>query len=478
MMKKFAVLPFAALAFAACSDTDGPLAVAPDGPAFNLVDGKLVAPTVNSATVSADGETLNVVWSAVAGVNHYQVVVQGPALGIPPAAVYNLTTAGLDIKAKTLTPKHCVKVRAIANDPGNSSRFGNCVAPGSGSGGGETGGETGGTELPSIDMGGPYSADEGGAITFDWQVTAGSTAIASYEWNYGDGRGPAISAGSGSSLPSPNRHTYGDNPAAPATAWTATLKVKDGAGNVLAEEQVAVTISNRAPVMINALATITTPAYPTSFVYNPYTGVAEAKVSFSDVGFLDVVTASFSGITNLTSPNNTRGPATSGPLTGTFTANQTFSAGTCVTGAISVRVSDDDATATQGFFDHEFATAGALERNTATWMAPIKGGTRNVVKHGNVIPVKLSVLDCNGAVLTGKTLTIKLTSASNSQGEDVPTEDVATSVSSADTGNQMRMAGDHYMYNLATKGLTVGHPYTITIFDGTHVVATAFISTK
>jgi len=58
-----------------------------------------------------------------------------------------------------------------------------------------------------------------------------------------------------------------------------------------------------------------------------------------------------------------------------------------------------------------------------------------------------------------------------------------TSVSSADTGNQMRIADGHYMFNLATKGLATGAPFTIIVRDtalpaGSQNIATAAIELK
>ena len=44
----------------------------------------------------------------------------------------------------------------------------------------------------------------------------------------------------------------------------------------------------------------------------------------------------------------------------------------------------------------KFAPAGSLARYTAAWQAPVKDGMRNVVKHGNVIPLKIRVMDCLG----------------------------------------------------------------------------------
>jgi len=120
----------------------------------------------------------------------------------------------------------------------------------------------------------------------------------------------------------------------------------------------------------------------------------------------------------------------------------------------------------------------------ASFMAPIKDGARNIVKLGNVIPVKIDVLDCHGNPVLNRALTVWLVSG-------VSAEDIAdgtnltegTSVSSADTGNQMRIADGHYMFNLATKGLATGAPFTIIVRDtalpaGSQNIATAAIELK
>ena len=120
--------------------------------------------------------------------------------------------------------------------------------------------------------------------------------------------------------------------------------------------------------------------------------------------------------------------------------------------APKARPSDDDG----GSFMHTFAAANTIGRYTPTFMAPLKDGLRNVVKHGNVIPVKLSIHDCAGSVVSDRSLTIFLYAGVSSP-EDVASADlvVATSVSAADTGNTMRIADGHYQYNLATKPLKV-----------------------
>jgi hypothetical protein len=211
-----------------------------------------------------------------------------------------------------------------------------------------------------------------------------------------------------------------------------------------------------------------------SFFLNPYTGAAAASVGFSDPGWLDVVTATFSA--PWPSPAS-QGPG-AGPaaLTGTFSSDYTYGPG-CITDAISVRVQDDDG----DYFDHEFAAADTLGVHTVSFKAPIREGTRNIAKLGNVIPVKLEVLDCHGNPVTGLTLSIRLRNGDSTDETEVGATVVdATSVSSADAGNIMRYQAvdGFYMYNLATRGLATGVPFTIIIRDGDLLVASALIELK
>jgi hypothetical protein len=215
-----------------------------------------------------------------------------------------------------------------------------------------------------------------------------------------------------------------------------------------------------------------------TFSFNPYTGIANASISFSDPGWLDTVSATWAGVLPGANPISAGPRATPGLLTDTFIASNTFTG--CVASAIGVRVSDDDG----GYFDYQFAPANSLGTYTASFLAPIKDGARNIVKLGNVIPVKIQVLDCNGNAVLNRTLTVLLvsgTDASETWYGDNLTD--GTSVSSADTGNQMRIADGHYMYNLATKGLKTGVPFTIIIRDtalpaGSQNIATAAIELK
>ncbi|MFQ5508831.1 MAG: hypothetical protein ACE5FN_05785 [Leptospirillia bacterium] len=77
-----------------------------------------------------------------------------------------------------------------------------------------------------------------------------------------------------------------------------------------------------------------------------------------------------------------------------------------------------------------------------------------VYKLGRVIPVKIQLLYCDGSLVTGATPTISVFKLFDG---DVLGDLVDTvSVSAADTGNVLRDAGDHYIYNLSTDWKTKG----------------------
>jgi len=253
-------------------------------------------------------------------------------------------------------------------------------------------------------------------------------------------------------------HTPGDNTA----GTTVTITADDGTGSANATNTASFTL------IANNVAPSKT---ADSFSFNPYSGLANASVSFSDPGWLDVVSSDFSGIAD--SATASFGPAASGPLTGTFSTSQTYTG--CISDAISVRVSDDDG----DYFDHTFAAADTLGRYTATFKAPLKDGYRNIAKLGNVIPVKIQVLDCHGLPVTDRTLTIRLIKGDTTDETEAGAVVLdATSVSAADTDNVMRLADGFYIYNLATKGLATGTPFTILVKDGSYLVNSALIELK
>jgi hypothetical protein len=123
----------------------------------------------------------------------------------------------------------------------------------------------------------------------------------------------------------------------------------------------------------------------------------------------------------------------------------------------------------------------------AAFVGPLKDGTRNVVKLGGVIPVRLQLTDCTGAPVAGRTLAIRVVAGIVS-GENIGESTeliVPSSTGSADTTGVMRYEDGQYAYNLATKSLATGLPYTVVIRDTTSApwssaptVATAVVEAK
>ena len=317
---------------------------------------------------------------------------------------------------------------------------------------------------PTIVISGASPVNEGSlySLTLGAVTDPGTDIVSSYIVHWGDGTTTSYGT------IGVKTHAYGDG--AP-TSYAITVDLVDEDGTFLDQANaLSVTVNNVAPSLA---------APSPTFTFNPYTGVAGASISFSDPGWLDTVSAVFdwAGVAAAGTPVGV-GATPPGPLTGTFTGIHVFTG--CVAGAIGVTVSDDD----YGSFNYQFAPANTLGVYTVRFMAPIKDGARNIVKLGNVIPVKIKVFDCHGNPVLNRTLTVLLVSG-------VTAEDIAagenltdgTSVSSADTGNQMRLADGHYMFNLATKGLKTGVPFTIIIRDtalptGSQNIATAAIELK
>ena len=264
----------------------------------------------------------------------------------------------------------------------------------------------------------------------------------------------------GASSASPNvMCTYGDN-----GAYTVRGRIIDKDGG-FSEYTTVVTVTNVDPIRTGQ-----------SFAFNPFTGLATATVNFSDAGWLDVVSSMFNWAGTPVAGNpSSYGPGSGpGPLTGTFTSTRDFEPG-CFNAPVSVRVSDDDG----GYFDYTYVTS--LNVYTVAWDPPIQDGMRNVVKKGNVIPLKLRVTDCTGAALTDKTLSIKVVAGIVDPSDiDSGVYQVPGSVSGADTTGFMRQVDSKYMYNLDTKSFSIDMPYTIVIKDHStgQLVATAVIQAK
>jgi hypothetical protein len=142
----------------------------------------------------------------------------------------------------------------------------------------------------------------------------------------------------------------------------------------------------------------------------------------------------------------------------------------CVSNQPKVVISDDDG----GSVTYTFALS--LDHYTTAFQAPIQDGVRNIVKQGNVIPVKLQITNCAGQAVLGKTLSIGYVQGDVYDDADAGSVVVADSVSGADTTGFMRQVDSKYMYNLATKTLSPNLPYTVVVREpSTNLFVASFV---
>lgn len=114
---------------------------------------------------------------------------------------------------------------------------------------------------------------------------------------------------------------------------------------------------------------------------------------------------------------------------------------------------------------------------SGAFLPPVEPGPpTSVFKYKSTIPVKIQFTTCDGRETPdGLTVTINVVRISGSTPPNG--EDEASSTSAADTGNLMRFAGSHYIYNLATKPLsdpTATYRITVTVVETGQSFTTTF----
>jgi hypothetical protein len=303
---------------------------------------------------------------------------------------------------------------------------------------------------PAVTAAANQSTNEGASTSFALgsfiDVAADSPWSIDVDW--GDGTSHTTFSATSSGALAAKSHTYADNTVPASTGYTVTVKVTDKDGGI-GQATFKITVSNVAP-------TLTLPV----FTFNPYTGAATASIQYSDPAWPDTHTAVFSwgdGTTNgpLTDLSEEHGQP---DASGSFTATHGYAVG-CVTSQPTVTVTDDDGGATT------YTYTGAVDHYTVAFQAPIQDNVRNIVKQGNVIPVKLQITNCGGQPVLNKTLSIGYVQGDIYDDVDNGDLQVPDSVSSADTTGFMRYVDSKYMYNLATKSLKLNLPYTVVVRD-------------
>jgi hypothetical protein len=89
-----------------------------------------------------------------------------------------------------------------------------------------------------------------------------------------------------------------------------------------------------------------------------------------------------------------------------------------------------------------------VQAYNGTFLPPLQVGKDNLVQKGQVVPVKISVVGCDGLNLAGLNPEIGLAKGDPTAGIDEPDYIVPATVSAADTSGFMRPVSDGYIYNL------------------------------
>ncbi len=269
---------------------------------------------------------------------------------------------------------------------------------------------------PTVDAGGPYSADEGGSVSVSATGSDPNGDSLTYEWDLND-NGSFETAGqivtfSAALLDGPS-------------SYTVQVKATDP-GGLFAISTAAVNVLNVAPTVTASFAANSVSCGPNNSTLN---------VRFTDPGVADTHTALIDW-----GDGNTQ---TVDPATSSFSLQHTYAlAGTYTA---TVTVTDDD-----GGVGTKTATV-TVNFNTSGFLPPINSDGTSVFKYNSTIPVKIRFTDCNGAVPANLAPTIKLTMISGSTPGLEINEPISTSA--ADTTGIMRFSTNQYIYNLATKPL-------------------------
>ena len=242
-------------------------------------------------------------------------------------------------------------------------------------------------------------------------------------------------------------------PDGPATS-TVKVTANDEDPGPASEATRVVTIANVKPVVTFAAIAV-----------DPVTGVISSTMSYSDVGVNDTQTATFeyrlNGILVATHTS-----ASTLPSSGTALDSYTAAPG-CYSVEVTMWVTDKDGASADHVVRNGFTPL--VDIYTPSFKAPIKNNERNIAKYGNVVPIKVELAsNCSpGTTVTSPVLhiTIALGNVADVIPDATPVI-VAESVSSADTGTQMRVNGGGYIYNFTTKNLNQGQDYTIRIRVG------------
>jgi uncharacterized protein len=278
---------------------------------------------------------------------------------------------------------------------------------------------------PTADAGGPYAVAEGSSVTLSASGTDPEGGALTYAWDLDD-NGTFETPGQTVTF------SADDGPATP----TVKVQVTDN-GGLTDVAQATVTVSNVAPTV-----TSLTPSSSNGLVGEPviFTGAAtDPSAADTTAGFTWAFDA--------------------GSGFGAFGSNgfpATFS--TCGTHTVDAKAQDKDGGVSAAF------TSAPVAVYDAQVLPPLTDGAYNLVKKGQIVPVKITV-GCNGFT-SGLHPLISIRSGDYDPNVDPgdPSYIVPDSGSSADTSGVMRESDQQYVYNLAVpSNASVGNLFTVLI---------------
>jgi hypothetical protein len=211
-----------------------------------------------------------------------------------------------------------------------------------------------------------------------------------------------------------------------------------------------VNVSNVAPTASNG-----------TFVFDPILGTATAGFDFSDAGYLDTHLNSFfnwSDVGNRTASVTEENLAPD--ATGHASDTRTLAPGCYPNLTVTGTAKDNDGGTSAPLTLYSSAQTSVYDNG---FRPPIQDNERNIAKYGNVVPVKVQLTNpCTGGTVTNASLYITLAKGVGNEAiED--TNVIAESVSSADTGSQMRVADGGYIFNLSTKNMSANSDWTVRV---------------
>ena len=280
-------------------------------------------------------------------------------------------------------------------------------------------------DRPSASAGGPYSVDEGSAVTLSATGGDPEGGAVSYAWDLDDD-GTFETPGQSVSFSSD------DGPASPVV----TVRVTDDVG-LTSTALATVTVKNVAPTV-------------TALSASPVNGLVGQGITLTGTATDPSTADTAAGFSWAFDTGSGFGPFGANGFVASFSS--------CGTYTVDAKARDKDGGVSTPF------TSGPVPVYDGDVLPPLTAGALNLVQRGQVVPLKITV-GCNG-FLSGLHPAISIRAGDYDPTVDPgdPSYIVTDTASSADTGGVMREGNQQYLYNLGAPSTgSAGQLYTVLI---------------